>query len=97
MRHTTWHDERSAATTRLLAEAVAHEQHGCVAQRRGARVTVISTFRSSPPMVADELRRQADNFIELDDLRDQIAREPRPNQNHDHPDSGYEDDFEETA
>ena len=34
-------------------------------QRRGVRVTVVSTFRSSPPMVADELRRQADTFIEL--------------------------------
>jgi uncharacterized LabA/DUF88 family protein len=44
-------------------------------QRRGRRVSVVSTIRTAPPMVADELRRQADNFIELDDLRPQIARE----------------------
>jgi uncharacterized LabA/DUF88 family protein len=44
-------------------------------QRKGKRVSVVSTIRTSPPMVADELRRQADNFIELDDLKVQIARE----------------------
>jgi len=43
-------------------------------QRRGTRVSVISTVKSQPPMVADELRRQADNFIDLDDLREDIAR-----------------------
>jgi uncharacterized LabA/DUF88 family protein len=52
-------------------------------QRKGVRVSVVSTIRSQPPMIADELRRQADNFIELDDLRDVIgrpARDPRPEQ-----------------
>ena len=43
-------------------------------QRRGVRVSVVSTFRSSPPMVADELRRQADRFIELQDLAPKISR-----------------------
>ncbi len=43
-------------------------------QRKGVRVTVVSTVRSQPPMVADELRRQADNFIELQDLQPDIAR-----------------------
>ncbi|EWY40184.1 hypothetical protein N825_36265 [Skermanella stibiiresistens SB22] len=43
-------------------------------QRKGVRVSVISTVRSQPPMVADELRRQADNFIELQDLSPSIAR-----------------------
>ncbi len=43
-------------------------------QRKGVRVSVISTVRSAPPMVADELRRQADNFIELMDLMPSIAR-----------------------
>jgi len=43
-------------------------------QRRGVRVTVVSTVRSQPPMVADELRRQADHFIELQDLQSTIAR-----------------------
>jgi len=46
-------------------------------QRQGVRVSVVSTIRSSPPMIADELRRQADNFIELDELRDVIGRPPR--------------------
>lgn len=44
-------------------------------QRRGKRVSVVSTIRTLPPMVADELRHQADNFIELDDLKSQIARD----------------------
>ena len=43
-------------------------------QRRGTRVTVISTVHSHPPLAADELRRQADFFIELDDLKEQIER-----------------------
>lgn len=46
-------------------------------QRKGVRVSVVSTIRSQPPMIADELRRQADNFIELDELRDVIGRPPR--------------------
>ena len=46
-------------------------------QRQGVRVSVVSTIRSQPPMIADELRRQADNFIELDALRDIIGRPPR--------------------
>ena len=46
-------------------------------QRKGARVSVVSTIRSQPPMIADDLRRQADNFIELDELRDVIGRPPR--------------------
>jgi uncharacterized LabA/DUF88 family protein len=51
---------------RRLVEAV---------QRRGVRVTVISTIRTQPPMVADELRRQADFFLDLADLQGRIARE----------------------
>lgn len=43
-------------------------------QRKGVRVTVVSTIKSQPPMIADELRRQADQFIELTELRQQIAR-----------------------
>ena len=50
---------------RRLVEAV---------QRRGVRVSVVSTLRSQPPMVADDLRRQADTFIELQDLASQIMR-----------------------
>jgi len=44
-------------------------------QRRGVRVTVVSTISSQPPMIADELRRQADAFIDLMDLRTKVARE----------------------
>ena len=43
-------------------------------QRQGVRVSVVSTIRSQPPMIADELRRQADNFIELEELKDVIGR-----------------------
>jgi len=43
-------------------------------QRKGLRCTVVSTVKSHPPMVADELRRQADNFIELSDLQNMIGR-----------------------
>jgi uncharacterized LabA/DUF88 family protein len=51
---------------RSLAEAL---------QRRGVFVVVVSSLRTRPaPMVADELRRQADAFLELDDLRGAIAR-----------------------
>jgi uncharacterized LabA/DUF88 family protein len=43
-------------------------------QRKGVRVSVVSTTRSQPPMVADELRRAADNFIELQDIASFISR-----------------------
>ncbi len=61
---------------RRLVEAV---------QRKGVRVTVISTVHSSPSMVAGELRRQADVFIDLQDIANKIARShserpPRPQQ-----------------
>jgi uncharacterized LabA/DUF88 family protein len=46
-------------------------------QRKGVRVSVCSTIRSQPPMIADELRRQADNFIELEELREVVGRPPR--------------------
>ena len=45
-------------------------------QLRGKRVSVISTLQSNPPMIADELRRQADQFIDLADLEPIISREP---------------------
>lgn len=45
-------------------------------QQKGKRVSVISTLTTQPPMVADELRRQADQFIDLDGLAEQIARTP---------------------
>ena len=44
-------------------------------QEKGRRVSVVSTLQTQPPMVADELRRQADQFVDLADLEAQIARE----------------------
>ena len=52
---------------RSLVEAV---------QRRGVRVTVISTISTQPPMVADELRRQADVFLDIAELQTKIGRDP---------------------
>src|SRR5687767_9486882 len=51
---------------RSLVEAV---------QRRGVRVTVCSTIATQPPMVADELRRQADEFVDIIELQGRIGRE----------------------
>src|SRR3546814_3128686 len=53
---------------RALVEAV---------QRKGARVTVVSTVKSQPPMASDDLRRQADNFVDLADLSEIIGRPSR--------------------
>src|SRR6202040_748245 len=52
---------------RSLVEAV---------QRRGVRVTVASTVSTQPPMVADELRRQADVFLDIAELQAKIGRDP---------------------
>ena len=46
-------------------------------QRKGVRVTVISTLKSQPPMMSDDLRRQADTFVELQDLAAVIGRPHR--------------------
>ncbi|CAN5156880.1 NYN domain-containing protein [soil metagenome] len=52
---------------RSLVEAV---------QRKGRKVSVISTLASQPPMIADELRRQADHFVDLVSLQSKIGRDP---------------------
>lgn len=46
-------------------------------QRKGVRVTVVGTIQSTPPMMSDELRRQADHFIDLANLAKFIRREGR--------------------
>lgn len=56
---------------RALVEAV---------QRKGRRVTVVSTMKSQPPMTSDDLRRQADNFVDLADLGTIIGRPQRVQQ-----------------
>jgi uncharacterized LabA/DUF88 family protein len=45
-------------------------------QRRGVLVSVVSTITSQPPMVADELRRQCDAFIDIAHIVDRIGRDP---------------------
>jgi uncharacterized LabA/DUF88 family protein len=45
-------------------------------QRKGVRVSVVSTISTQPPMVADELRRQADEFIDLVTMQARIGRDP---------------------
>jgi uncharacterized LabA/DUF88 family protein len=43
-------------------------------QRRGLRVTAVSTIRAPSPMISDDLRRQVDHFIELADLAGHVQR-----------------------
>ena len=47
------------------------------AQRKGMRVSVVSTIKSNPPMASDDIRRAADNFVDLTDLTNLIGRPPR--------------------
>ena len=80
---------------RSLVEAV---------QRQGCRVTVISTMATKPPMVADDLRRQADIFVEIMDLREAIGRsgqetraKPQQEENFNVAPENEVDDFDEFA
>src|SRR5271163_3706321 len=52
---------------RSLVEAV---------QRRGVHVTVVSSISSQPPMIADDLRREADVFTDLVELKSKLGRDP---------------------
>ena len=45
-------------------------------QRKGRKVTVVSSLTSQPPMIADDLRRQADYFVDLASLKSEIGRDP---------------------
>ena len=68
-------------------------------QRQGVRVTVVSSLRTAPPMAGDELRRQADQFVELAAIAPEFTRRqieprlrpaPRPAQaEEDNTDSNY--------
>jgi len=49
-------------------------------QRRGIRVSVVSTISTQPPLIADDLRRQADVFIDLVELQPKIGRDPSERQ-----------------
>lgn len=59
-------------------------------QRQGVRVTVVSTLKSKPPMMSDELRRQADAFIDLYDMDKLIGRPKR--EHYTQNDEDYEDE-----
>ena len=60
---------------RVLVEAL---------QRRGRKVSVVSTITTQPSMISDELRRQADQFIDLVSLKKDIGRDPSTNTTDDH-------------
>jgi uncharacterized LabA/DUF88 family protein len=74
---------------RSLVEAV---------QRKGRKVSVISTMSTQPPMIADELRRQADHFVDLVLLQSRIGRDPGERQQRQAErvqTNTFEDEFEE--
>ena len=74
---------------RSLVEAV---------QRKGRKVTVVSTLTTQPPMIADELRRQADFFLDLASLQGKVGRDPSERasrQAERAPASGFKDEFED--
>ena len=49
-------------------------------QRKGRKVTVVSTLATQPPMIADELRRQADHFVDLSTMQAKVGRDPAERQ-----------------
>jgi uncharacterized LabA/DUF88 family protein len=64
---TTWSCSPATVISRSLVEAL---------QRKGRKVSVVSSLKTQPPMIADDLRRQADYFIDLASLKSEIGREP---------------------
>ncbi len=69
---------------RVLVEAL---------QRKGRKVSIVSTISSNPPMISDDLRRQCDHFIDVVSLKDEIGRalsdRPAPRRQ----DDDFEDDL----
>lgn len=68
---------------RVLVEAL---------QRRGRRVSVVSTVSTQPSMIADDLRRQADQFIDLVSLKKEIGRDPAERPQHNNDGGDFEED-----
>ncbi|MDH3737563.1 MAG: NYN domain-containing protein [Alphaproteobacteria bacterium] len=69
-------------------------------QRLGTRVTVISTVSVNPPLAADEIRRQADNFVDLASLRSEISRQhngARPTRvvDNEYEEDEFDDDYDD--
>jgi uncharacterized LabA/DUF88 family protein len=63
-------------------------------QARGVKVTVVSTVKTQPPMASDDIRRQADHFIDLNDLQNVIGRKGAPRKV-EYEDDEYEDEYED--
>ena len=67
-------------------------------QRKGRKVTVVSTLATQPPMIADELRRQADHFVDLSTMQSKVGRDPAERQQRqaDRPQTDtFQDEFED--
>jgi uncharacterized LabA/DUF88 family protein len=64
-------------------------------QRKGRKVTVVSSLSSQPPMIADDLRRQADYFIDLASLKSEIGREPSERPQRAYSPAEEEEEFED--
>jgi len=64
-------------------------------QRRGRKVSVVSTVSTQPPMIADDLRRQADYFVDLTSLKAEIGRDPSERQERVAARPDDDDDFED--
>ena len=60
-------------------------------QAKGAKVILVSTVKTSPPMAGDDIRRQADHFIDLVDIQNVIGRKGAPPRK----EASYDDDFED--
>lgn len=70
---------RLAAALDHIVLVAGHADYGALVaglQGMGKRVSVLSSTCGSPPMVSDDLRRQADQFIDLADLRPILERSP---------------------
>lgn len=64
-------------------------------QRRGVRATVVSSNRTQPSMIADELRRQADQFLDIESMRDVFGRPTSRDADAEEPiDAAFEDHLE---
>lgn len=72
---------------RRLVEAV---------QRKGVRVSVVSSNATQPSMISDDLRRQADQFLDLQKMREVLGRSRAEGSQgeHDPGHEAYEDDDE---
>lgn len=68
-------------------------------QRRGRKVTVVSSLKTTPSMISDDLRRKADHFLDLASLVDRLGRDPatRPaRRNHEEDDDdGYDEEYDD--